>query len=858
MRSTLSRGALLVCLLLVSNLPAWAAPLFPDATQGHQARDAVATLAAQGLLEGYPGGTYKGDRATSRWEAALVVARLLAKMQSEQASLATRADLQEVHRLAVALREELGALGVRVTDLEAETSRLDRRVGKLERISFYGYLDSRMVAQSFRNTGAPDNDNGRHGGGLAAGVGYLDYNSAVGSGPAAMWRPQVQGVFPVVDFKNGRALTNGAGFSSTLLLGLRVQVSPAVDAGAEFAAWTSQGDRNIDAYWGSPAPYLCNPFAADVDGSGPAGAAQGLENQPFTRMVLDNFWMTHTPSKTKLRLGAIDRIQFDPLVYVGSANCQRYAQGRLPGFGADLSGETSLGGTGILRWEALAVRTSSANSYEGTDYQHRTLGATVALELDGGASLVRANVVRNRDEAPSGGALVVGLISGTNVPYGASKGWNVLQWVNPAGHFAQQRSAFEQARTGAVGGVYVSNTVDTRPIPGWNATVDNAIGITSGGGNFGPQDQTLVGLSARHQWALDDDTSLRLKAEWASSDYRPSRNSSYSAAGEAFRAEIGTALLAGNLDLAASWMRVTPDYAPMLFSGSVLGMRTVRTWGLVGRFHLHDSNRYPHNRQGLGFTGKWLFNDKHSDLSVTGSWLDQTRTSLYDVRYLPDSLGPAMPNYPVLGFSPGFIDPVFCGYASPLQYGAGSRNSFYDDLRPMEDPRGRVRDYQVAFSHSWDDPKVKVDLSYNNINWYRPTGLPASQGGSQNLVDLDSDTWGLGVTWEASKAWTLLGGLNLVQVQGHCDPAGLYNGYAERTGSTGFTNLDATQTAPYLGAQWNLGKDALLECTVSHYGTVDHVPASVTAGRASDTIGATSHPFSFEGWQIQTHFNMKF
>ncbi len=488
----------------------------------------------------------------------------------------------------------------------------------------------------------------------------------------------------------------------------------------------------------------------------------------------------------------------------------------------------------------------------------RRMGATVALELDGGASLVRANVVRNRDEAPSGGALVVGLISGTNVPYGASKGWNVLQWVNPAGHFAQQRSAFEQARTGAVGGVYVSNTVDTRPIPGWNATVDNAIGITSGGGNFGPQDQTLVGLSARHQWALDDDTSLRLKAEWASSDYRPSRNSSYSAAGEAFRAEIGTALLAGNLDLAASWMRVTPDYAPMLFSGSVLGMRTVRTWGLVGRFHLHDSNRYPHNRQGLGFTGKWLFNDKHSDLSVTGSWLDQTRTSLYDVRYLPDSLGPAMPNYPVLGFSPGFIDPVFCGYASPLQYGAGSRNSFYDDLRPMEDPRGRVRDYQVAFSHSWDDPKVKVDLSYNNINWYRPTGLPASQGGSQNLVDLDSDTWGLGVTWEASKAWTLLGGLNLVQVQGHCDPAGLYNGYAERTGSTGFTNLDATQTAPYLGAQWNLGKDALLECTVSHYGTVDHVPASVTAGRASDTIGATSHPFSFEGWQIQTHFNMKF
>ncbi len=858
MRFIPSPAAFLACLLLVLNLPAWAAPLFPDTAGEHQARDAVAALAARGLVEGYPDGTFKGDRATSRWEVAMVVARLLEKMESEHASRASEADMQEVRRLALALREELDALGVRVTGMEAGTSRLDRRVGELERISFYGSLDARMVAQSFRNTGAPDNDDGRGGGGLAGGVRYLDYNSAVGSGPAAMWRPQVQGVFPVVDFKNGRALTNGTGFSSTLILGLRVKVSPALDAGAEFAAYTSQGDRNIDAYWGSPAPYLGNPFAANLNGSGAAGAAQGLDHQPYSRMVLDNFWMTHGPSKTKLRLGAIERIQFDPLVYVGSSNCQRYGQGRLPGFGADLSGETSLGDAGKLRWEALAVRTSSANSYEHTDYLPRTLGATAAFESKGGASLVRANVVRNCDEAPAGGPLVVGLISGTNVPYGASKGWNVLQWVNPAGHFAQQRSPYEQAHTGAVDGVFVSNTVDTRPIPGWNATVDNAVGITSGGGNYGPQDQTILGLSARHQWNLDDDTSLRVKAEWARSDYRPSRNSSYSAEGQAFRAEVGAALLAGNLDLSASWLRVAPDYAPMLFSGSLLGLRTVRTWGFVGRFHLHDSNRYPHNRQGLGFNGKWTFDDKHSSLAVTGSWLAQTRTSLYDVRFLPDSLAPAVPNYPVLGFSPGFIDPVFCGYASKLQYGSGSRDAFYGDLGPREDPRGRVRDYQVAFSHSWDDPKVKVELGYNNINWYRPSGLPASLGGSQNRVDLDSDTWSLGGTWEASKAWTLLGGLSLVQVQGHYDPAGLYNGYAERTGSTGFTNLDATQTVPYLGAQWNLGKDTLWECTVSHYGTVDHVPAGVTAGSAPDTIGSTPHPFSFEGWQIQTHFNVKF
>lgn len=34
--------------------PLWAAPLFPDVPENHWARDAVATLAAKGIVEGYP------------------------------------------------------------------------------------------------------------------------------------------------------------------------------------------------------------------------------------------------------------------------------------------------------------------------------------------------------------------------------------------------------------------------------------------------------------------------------------------------------------------------------------------------------------------------------------------------------------------------------------------------------------------------------------------------------------------------------------------------------------------------------------------------------------------------------------
>ena len=64
--------------------PAFAAPLFPDVPENHWARDAVATLAAKGIVEGYPDGTFKGDRAATRWEVAMVVARLLAKMEQER------------------------------------------------------------------------------------------------------------------------------------------------------------------------------------------------------------------------------------------------------------------------------------------------------------------------------------------------------------------------------------------------------------------------------------------------------------------------------------------------------------------------------------------------------------------------------------------------------------------------------------------------------------------------------------------------------------------------------------------------------------------------------------------------------
>ena len=53
--------------------------LFPDIEKNHWAYEAVEELAKQGLLEGYPDGTFRGDRMMTRYEFAQVVYRAMQK-----------------------------------------------------------------------------------------------------------------------------------------------------------------------------------------------------------------------------------------------------------------------------------------------------------------------------------------------------------------------------------------------------------------------------------------------------------------------------------------------------------------------------------------------------------------------------------------------------------------------------------------------------------------------------------------------------------------------------------------------------------------------------------------------------------
>ena len=133
--------ALAAVAALTAGVSAYAANPFSDVTADDWAYQAVSDLSAQGVVEGYPDGTFKGERNMTRYELAQIVARLMAK--EDQLNAEQQATLD---KLAGEYADELANLGVRVANLE-------KKVGN---ISWSG--DARMQYQRTRALGV-DVDN---------------------------------------------------------------------------------------------------------------------------------------------------------------------------------------------------------------------------------------------------------------------------------------------------------------------------------------------------------------------------------------------------------------------------------------------------------------------------------------------------------------------------------------------------------------------------------------------------------------------------------------------------------------------------------------------------------------------------
>ncbi len=108
-----------------------AANPFEDVPADHWAYDAVAQLAADGVIEGYGDGTYRGDQEITRYEMAQMVARAMAK------GGASDADKAMIDKLAAEFADELNSLGVRVAALEK----------KVDNVKWLGTVRYRYIAE---------------------------------------------------------------------------------------------------------------------------------------------------------------------------------------------------------------------------------------------------------------------------------------------------------------------------------------------------------------------------------------------------------------------------------------------------------------------------------------------------------------------------------------------------------------------------------------------------------------------------------------------------------------------------------------------------------------------------------------
>ena len=108
---------------------------FADVPANHWAYDAVRQLAADGYIQGYPDGQYKGQRPMTRYEAAVLTDRAVRSIEAKLAQLqqVEQRDIAAVRALMAAFRPELDALKRQVAALQQLTADQGKHIDALQK-----------------------------------------------------------------------------------------------------------------------------------------------------------------------------------------------------------------------------------------------------------------------------------------------------------------------------------------------------------------------------------------------------------------------------------------------------------------------------------------------------------------------------------------------------------------------------------------------------------------------------------------------------------------------------------------------------------------------------------------------------
>ncbi|MBI2267557.1 MAG: S-layer homology domain-containing protein, partial [Armatimonadetes bacterium] len=614
-----------------SVFPALSAP-FNDVPASHWAQNAVQSLAEKGLLEGYHGGTFRGEKSASRYEMAMVVARIVANLEKIAAGTAklpdgvTKADLDAAIRLMREYKKELEAFGFRTNRIEESLENLEARVTELERVKIYGSYRTVGTSQGFTGT-APN------------------------SGSTAN---------AALDYSTGRLLLTGSAVTSLARIGANAMIAKSLQAGAELVAFASIGTPGVSNYWGVTAPYLSNIF---------------LGNGATIRANLDNVWLLHPDTRTRTILGAYDPGFLEPFVLKGITNPNALGPPTLPYFGGNI--QTVTGIPFLSGVEIMHSRLANASPYPAAvsaAFAGYTLGKT---------------------------------------KLGLNYTW-----------------ALNDAPNAAAGGV-------TLPGSNWIGT-NSVLRNTTG-----PQSQTNLGLSLNHAFPRDWSALLELAKSYYNPDRTATLFNTITQGGMLHFAVKGKVV---KLDVGGEYLRISPTYDSFVSqypqNPQIPLFLPVSSY-YTNYYQIHDSQKYPNNRQGFRLSAGTGFNIGRLDLGYEA--ISQMQTSSQgNLAY------------------PGFIEPLF-----PALTGGEST--------------GKIDDYSISLSLR---PRERLGLrgAYYNYLISRASSTPADDMSLIQSVGL------LGADYRLGDSLLLLGDITFVTLKGH----------------SGLTNLDLRQSIPAVGLGYTI------------------------------------------------------
>lgn len=743
-------------MVFISGTMVFAAP-FPDLPADHWATEAVKVLAEKGLVEGYPNGTFKGNRAATRYEVAMVVARLLAYL--EKKPQVTKEDLEAIKRLVSEFKDELDAMGVRLNNVETMLASLGKRVSELERVRWSGGFQTRYVSNLVSTcAGCVITPFQVDGTAVATRLPLGDHN--------AIWNKtdlhnpdrqnpdwEVEG-YPFDKVYNVYPTRSGSAVTQLGYLKVEAKLSDEYNVAGVVSMFNNVGQLGNGWIYGSTANTIANPFQAGTAVGG-AGAAFFGTAATNLSVNLNQIAVTNDKQRIHLAVGDWRPAYISDHILQGLPNMGVYGPDYLPFYGGQLYGQLQGTVANGLFYEGFAGRLSVLNPAFPTtsptaNFQNMIVGGALAYGWKDASSMladvkVTGSFLRAQNDSASGTAGATGGIPNPGL------------WANPV-----TPSIFGSLNLGGAtlgGAAPVVNVVGPQTENLYGAEVKATFGrnwkwLTAWGKYGNSQYQvtrgaaigvsTATGSMAAGGVSVDNGGKVTGSAEylWVQPNYDP------------FIAEVPvpTASFAGPTP-AVMWLGFPypvsygSPYTTFIgnvsltpFANGTLPPFTTTTGGASGTigggdvfYNLHDSRKYPNNRTGGRAKVNWNYGS--GNLGGSFEYLQQTKLST-----LPAA------------FAPGFYEPIFVTVPTAL-VGAG----FASVVQPSSNisatnlAKGYVKTYTGFVDYTTPSKDLTINALYtdNRTKRFAP---------DFNNIDLHVRMVTGGVTYRPSEKWSLLAG----------------------------------------------------------------------------------------------------